>query len=66
MKAGEIATLVDVTYQLVGRRTAKLHEMGLVHKKTSKEGATRSTITDKARQQYFGVIRHSQPAQEND
>ena len=52
-KSGEIATLVDVTYQLVGHRTSKLHEMGLVHK-TSKENVNRSTITDKARQRYLG------------
>lgn len=59
MRAGEIATLVDATYQLVGHRTSKLHEMGLVHK-TSKEGVTRSTITDKARQRYFGMTGQSQ------
>ena|SRR5579864_7048905 len=54
MRASEIAPLVDATYQLVGHRTSKLHEMGLVHK-TSMEGITRSTITDKARQRYFGM-----------
>jgi hypothetical protein len=54
MRAGEIAPLVDATYQLVGHRTSKLHEMGLVYK-TSQEGVTRSTITDKARQRYFGM-----------
>jgi hypothetical protein len=55
MRAGEIAVLVDATYQLIGHRTAKLHEMGLVHK-TSKENVNRSSITDKARQRYFGMV----------
>jgi hypothetical protein len=59
MRAGEIAVLVDATYQLIGHRTAKLHEMGLVHK-TSKEGVNRSTITDKARQWYFGMSTQTQ------
>lgn len=54
MRAGEIAPLVDATYQMVGHRTSKLHEMGLVYK-TSSDGVTRSTITDKARQRYFGM-----------
>ena len=64
MRAGEIATLVDTTYQLVGHRTSKLHQMGLVHK-TSKEGVNRSTITDKARQRFFGFA-VSQPAADSD
>jgi hypothetical protein len=64
MRAGEIATLVDATYQLVGHRTSKLHEMGLVHK-TSKEGVNRSTITDKARQRYFGFA-GNQPLPDGD
>jgi hypothetical protein len=65
MRAGEIATLVDATYQLVGHRTSKLHEMGLVHK-TSKEGVNRSTITDKARQRYFGMTGQVQPSTEDE
>jgi predicted transcriptional regulator len=65
MKAGEIAALVDTTYQLVGHRTSKLHQMGLVHK-TTKDGANRSTITDKARQRYFGMALPSQGVLEND
>jgi hypothetical protein len=52
MRAGEVATLVDATYQLVGRRTAKLHELGLVYK-SSKDGITRSIITSTAKQRYF-------------
>lgn len=54
MKAGEIAALVDATYQLVGRRTSKLHEMGLVYKADA-EGGKRSTITKKARERFFGT-----------
>ena len=53
MRASEIGRLVDATYQLVGHRTSKLHEMGLV-RKISKDSAMRSTITDKAKRQYFG------------
>ena len=60
MRAGEIGSLVDATYQLVGHRTAKLHEMGLVHK-TSKDNVSRSIITDKARHRYFGAASQSEP-----
>ncbi|MCF7789809.1 MAG: hypothetical protein K9N47_27045 [Prosthecobacter sp.] len=59
MRAGEVATLVDATYQLVGRRTSKLHELGLVHK-SSKDGITRSTITDTAKQRYFSGAEHGE------
>ena len=65
MRASEIAALVDVTYQLVGRRTVKLNEMGLVHK-TLQEGVSRSTITDKARRRYFGMSGQSQTAPESE
>src|SRR5258708_39291288 len=65
MRAGEIAPLVDATYQLVGHRTSKLHEMGLVHK-TSIEGVARSTITNKARQRYFGTAGQSPATTEDD
>ena len=54
MRASEIAALVDATYQLVGHRTTKLHEMGLVQKQT-KADVARSTITNKARRRYFGA-----------
>jgi len=56
MRAAQIASLVDVTYQLVGHRTSKLQESGLVHK-SSKDGSPRSRITDKARERYFGASR---------
>lgn len=54
MRAGQIASLVDVTYQLVGHRTSKLQESGLVQKSSS-DGTPRSRITDKARERYFGA-----------
>lgn len=53
MRAGEIASLIDTTYQLVGHRTTKLSDMGLV-KKSSLDGANRSTISSKAKSRYFG------------
>ncbi|MBI5687260.1 MAG: transcriptional regulator [Verrucomicrobia bacterium] len=65
MRAGEIAALVDVTHQLVGHRTSKLHEMGLVHK-AYKDGVNRSTITDKARQRYFGLAGNQPTLVESD
>jgi hypothetical protein len=55
MRAGKIASLIDSTYQLVGRRTSKLYEMGLV-KKVANDSVTRSSITGKARQLYFGMV----------
>lgn len=52
MKASEISSLVDVTYQLVGKRTTKLQQMGLVNK-SEIDGANKSMISDKARTLYF-------------
>jgi len=52
MKASEISSLVDVTYQLVGKRTTKLQQMGLVNK-SEIDGANKSQISDKARNLYF-------------
>lgn len=55
MAAGEISTLIDVTYQLVGRRTAKLQEKGLVRKTRVQEvdQRVRSEILQLARDIYF-------------
>jgi DNA-binding transcriptional ArsR family regulator len=54
MAAGEISGLIDVTYQLIGRRTSKLQDMGLVDKQQSvKDGRMRSRITAKAQEIYF-------------
>ncbi|QEG23557.1 transcriptional regulator [Mariniblastus fucicola] len=52
MRAGEISVLIDSTYQLIGKRTSKLHDMGLVEKKEI-DGHRRSQITDKAKEVYF-------------
>jgi hypothetical protein len=52
MRAGEISTLLDRTYQLVGKRTEKLKDMGLVDKDKS-EGHIKSEITDRAEAIYF-------------
>ncbi len=52
MRAGEISSLLDVTHQLVGKRTEKLRDMGLVSKEWT-EGANRSEITQKADSIYF-------------
>jgi Mn-dependent DtxR family transcriptional regulator len=52
MRAGEISALIDVTYQLVGKRTSKLQQQGWVDK-TEAEGAVKSSITDKAKSVYF-------------
>lgn len=54
MKAGEISALIDVTYQLVGHRTSKLRDTGLVDKMPSPEdGKVRSVVTKRARETYF-------------
>jgi hypothetical protein len=53
MRAREISSLMDVTYQLVGKRTEKLRELGLVDKNLGKDNQTRSVITKKARELYF-------------
>lgn len=56
MRAGEISALIDVTYQLVGHRTSKLRDTGLVDKKSSPEdGKMRSTVTERARGTYFDM-----------
>lgn len=54
MRASEISTLLDLTYQLVGKRTTKLQEMGLINKE-EKNSVVKSTITEKARKLYFSV-----------
>lgn len=53
MRAGEIAPLIDTTFQLVGRRTSKLNEQGLVDKRKDASGNTISSITERARSTYF-------------
>jgi predicted transcriptional regulator len=53
MRAKEISAFMNVSYQLVGKRTAKLQESGFVDKE--QEGTVvKSAITKKARDIYFG------------
>lgn len=54
MRAGEISLLMDVTYQLVGRRTSKLQDMGLVKKARSEsDNHMRNSIDPRAENTYF-------------
>ena len=54
MRAGEVSVLIDVTYQLVGKRTSKLQDMDFVIKRRSDDdGRMRSKITDRAKDIYF-------------
>jgi len=54
MRAGEISALLDVTYQLVGHRTSKMQQMGLVNKQPSSgDGHVRSNISERALSTYF-------------
>ena len=54
MRAGEIAALIDVTHQLVGRRTSKLKDMGLVEKSQDElDGRMRNSITERCENTYF-------------
>jgi len=52
MRAKDISSFMDVTYQLIGKRTGKLQESGLVEKEH--EGSiVRNSITQKAKDVYF-------------
>jgi DNA-binding MarR family transcriptional regulator/DNA-directed RNA polymerase subunit RPC12/RpoP len=53
MRAGEISVLIDVTYQLVGKRTSKLQDMGLVDKSRGDDKNVRSEVTERAQATYF-------------
>lgn len=54
MRAGEIAALIDVTHQLVGRRTSKLQDMGLVYKfRDQDDGRMKNILTDRCENTYF-------------
>ena len=62
MAAGEISALIDVTYQLVGHRTSKLRDKGLVQKQQgSDDSRMRSTITKRARDAYFSTASNYEP-----
>ncbi|MCW5297442.1 transcriptional regulator [Herbaspirillum lusitanum] len=53
MRAGEIAALLDTTHQLIGRRTGKLKDMGLVNKARDDEGVMQNSITERCERTYF-------------
>lgn len=53
MRAGEISSLIDVTYQLVGRRTSKLQDLGYVDKAPGEDGRMRSAITTRSQEIHF-------------
>jgi DNA-binding transcriptional ArsR family regulator len=54
MRAGEISVLIDTTHQMVGRRTSKLQEMGLISKdRDGEDGKMRSEITGRCETTYF-------------
>ena len=54
LSASEIAGTLDTNRQLIGKRTAKLQEQGLVEKdKESVFNKTMNALTDRAKQLYF-------------
>lgn len=54
MRAGEIALLIDTTHQLVGRRTSKLRDLGLVDKdEDTADGKMKSELTERCEKTYF-------------
>ncbi|WP_035532184.1 hypothetical protein [Halobacillus kuroshimensis] len=54
MRAGEISHLIDSTHQMVGKRTSKLQELGLIEKgKKDINGKTYNEITELAKRIYF-------------
>lgn len=52
MRANEISDLIDKSYQLIGKRTGKLKELGYVDKKRINDH-THNIITERARKIYF-------------
>ena len=54
MRAGEISVLIDTTHQMVGRRTSKLQEMGLINKdRDNSDGKMKSELTSTCKLTYF-------------
>ena len=54
MRAGEISGLIDTTHQMVGKRTSKLQEMGLVEKcRDTADGKMKSCLTARCKELYF-------------
>lgn len=52
MKASDISVLLDLTYQLVGKRTTKLQQLRLIDKEDM-NGTVKSSITERAIELYF-------------
>ncbi|WP_195983495.1 transcriptional regulator [Clostridium sp. D33t1_170424_F3] len=52
MRANEISELIDKSYQLIGKRTSKLKELGFVDKKQL-NGHVHNEITERAKGVYF-------------
>lgn len=57
MPAGEISIMIDVTYQFIGKRTAKLQQLNLV-KKDNSTGVVVNSITNQAIDTYFSDKNH--------
>ena len=55
MRANEISKLIDRSYQLIGKRTTKLRELGYVAKKST-NGHMNNEITERAKNIYFQHI----------
>ncbi|WP_341904944.1 hypothetical protein [Fluviicola taffensis] len=54
MRAGEISALIDTTHQMVGRRTSKLQEMGLISKERDEtDGRMKNELTEMSESIYF-------------
>ena len=53
MRANEISSFIDQNYQLIGKRTGKLRDLGLVEKKMM-NNLSMNKITDVAKEMYFG------------
>lgn len=54
MAAGEISSMIDTTYQLVGRRTSKLKDKGLIEKERDEQDRRmKSIISSIAKSTYF-------------
>jgi predicted transcriptional regulator len=53
MRASEISSFIDQNYQLIGKRTGKLRDLGLVEKKNI-NNISMNKITDIAQEMYFG------------
>lgn len=53
MRAGEISHLIDSTHQMVGKRTSKLKDLGLIEKTRDQNDKTINKITLRAERIYF-------------